>query len=206
VDVAQYAAAEPLDGYPRAGGTVGFIGRYDEPRKGMDVLVEAVEHLAPARPDLRVLVAGRGDAEHFLDGLPREVAARVDLLGMVSEADKARMLRSVDVYCAPNTGQESFGIVLLEAMAAGTPVVASDIDAFRRVLDDGRAGRLFEVGDPGRLAAVLAEVLTDPDGAAELVRRGRSVVEAYDWRAIAARIVGIYQMVSGDRRVSVDPG
>jgi len=192
VDVAHYAAAEPLDGYPRAGGTVGFIGRYDEPRKGMDVLVEAVEHLAPARPDLRVLVAGRGDADHFLDGLPREVAARVDLLGMVSEADKARMLRSVDVYCAPNTGQESFGVILLEAMSAGTAIAASDIDAFRRVLDG--AGALFPVGDPQALSAVLVDLLDHPDRRAALAERGRVVVEAYDWPTVARRVLELYHL------------
>ncbi len=135
VAVSHYAGAEPFDGFPRPEApTVGFIGRYDEPRKGMDVLVDAVDLLAPELPGLRLLVAGRGDADDFLAGLPPAVADRVDLLGQVSETDKARLLRSIDVYCAPNTGQESFGIILLEAMAARTAIVASDIDAFRRVL------------------------------------------------------------------------
>ena len=84
----------------------------------------------------------------------------VKLLGLVSDADKPRLFRTADVYGAPNTGQESFGIVLLEAMAARHAVVASDIDAFRRVLDDGRAGRLFANGDPADLARVSIEVLT----------------------------------------------
>ena len=143
-------------GYPRTGGTVGFIGRYDEPRKGMDVLVGAVELLAVAASGP---AGARGRArrpEEFLDGLPPGLAARFELLGQVSEADKARMLRSVDVYCAPNTGQESFGVILLEAMAARTPIVASDIDAFRRVLAGGAAGELFPTGDPAGLAGALA--------------------------------------------------
>lgn len=194
VDVAHYAGAVPLDGYPRAGGTVGFIGRYDEPRKGMDVLVEAIEKLAPSRPDLRVLVAGRGDADDFLRELPRSVAQRMDLLGMVSEADKARMLRSVDVYCAPNTGQESFGIILLEAMSAGTPIVASDLDAFRRVLNEGRAGRLFPVGDGGALATTLADVLDDPAGRDALVAAGRGAVRPYDWSTVARDILRVYEL------------
>src|SRR5579875_1094191 len=150
VAVAHYRTAGPLPGYPREGGTIGFVGRYGEPRKGMDVLVDALRRLAAARPGLRLLVAGRGDAADFLDGLPAAVAGRVQLLGQVSEADKARLLRSVDVYCAPNTGQESFGVILLEAMAARAPVVASDIEAFRQVLVGGSAGALFPTGRAGR--------------------------------------------------------
>ena len=100
-----------------------------------------------------MLVAGRGDASEFTARLPADLTSRFTMLGQVSEADKARMLRSVDVYCAPNTGQESFGVILLEAMAARTPIVASDIDAFRRVLAGGAAGELFAAGDAAGLAA-----------------------------------------------------
>ena len=116
-----------------------MVPRIDEPRKGMDVLVGALSRLVPERPDLRLLVAGRGEAEEFLDGVPAVLRDRIDLMGQVSEHDKARMLTSVDVYCAPNTGQESFGVILLEAMAAQTPIVASELEAFRRVLDGGAA-------------------------------------------------------------------
>ena len=85
---------------------------------------------------------------------------------MVDDETKARALRSVDVYCAPNTGGESFGIVLTEAMSAGAAVLASDLDAFRRVLDDGKAGVLTPVGDPSALADALRDLLTDPNDAA----------------------------------------
>jgi phosphatidylinositol alpha-mannosyltransferase len=196
VAVAQYAHAEPLPGYPREGGTVGFIGRYDEPRKGMPVLLDALARLAPSRPDLRLLVAGRGDAEQLMSGLPRALAGRVDLLGQVSEADKARMLRSVDVYVAPNTGGESFGIILLEAMAAGTPIVASDLEAFRRVLDDGRAGVVFRTGDAADLARALAATLDDPAGRAALSRTGSELVRAYDWPVVAQQVVRVYETVA----------
>ena len=84
------------------------------------------------------------------------------LLGQVSEEDKARVYHSVDVFCAPNTGGESFGIVLAEAMAAGAPIVASDLDAFRKVLRGGRAGELFETGDAAALAAAAGRLLDDP--------------------------------------------
>lgn len=207
VAVAHYADAEPLPGYPRQGGTVGFIGRYNEPRKGIDVLIAALDLLAPSRADLRLLLAGRGDAEDFLARLPRSLADRVVLLGMVSEADKARMLRSVDVYCAPNTGGESFGIILLEAMAAGTAVVASDLEAFRRVLsagDEGLAGAVFETGSARSLAAALESLLDDPDRRADLVRRGRAAVAPFDWSVVARQVLMVYEVAIGEPIV-VDP-
>ena len=194
VAVAHYADAEPLPGYPREGGTVGFIGRYDEPRKGMDVLVGAMEQLIDERPQLRLLVAGRGDAGEFAAELPPSVRARVDMLGQVSEADKARMLRSVDVYCAPNTGQESFGVILLEAMAARTAVVASDLEAFRRVLDGGAAGELFPVGESGGLAVALRRVLDDPQRRAQLVDAGAAAVAPYDWSLIVQQVLRVYEL------------
>ncbi|CAO5168226.1 Phosphatidyl-myo-inositol mannosyltransferase [Frankia sp. AiPs1] len=208
VAVDDFAGATPLPGYADGRPTVVFLGRIDEPRKGLDVLLAAMLQLATTVGDARLLVAGPGDTAGLRARLDPRLRERVDLIGLVSDADKPRVFASGQVYCAPNTGQESFGIVLLEAMAAGTPVVASDLDAFRRVLDDGRAGRLFEVGDPGRLAEVLAEVLGDPGGTgpgstAERVRHAHTVARSYDWPTIAERIVGVYRMVSGDGRVSV---
>jgi phosphatidylinositol alpha-mannosyltransferase len=194
VAVERYRDAEPFDGFPRKGATIGFIGRYDEPRKGMDVLVDALDMLVPDWPDLRLLVAGRGEADAFLAGLPAQVAERVDLLGQVSEQDKARLLRSVDVYCAPNTGQESFGVILLEAMAARTAIVASDIEAFRRVLAGGRAGRQFATGDPASLAATLAEVLADPALRERLVEAGDAAVAPYDWAVIVGEVLRVYEL------------
>jgi phosphatidylinositol alpha-mannosyltransferase len=204
VAVAHYATAEPLPGYPRPG-TVGFIGRYDESRKGMRVLLAALATLAPGRPDLRLLVAGRGDADQLLAGLPPPLAGRVELLGQVSEADKARMLHSVDVYCAPNLGGESFGIILLEAMAAGAPILASDLDPFRRVLDDGRAGTLFRTGDPAALARGLAGLLDGPDRRARLAAVGTEVVAAYDWPVVARQVLAVYETVIAAEPVAVSP-
>jgi phosphatidyl-myo-inositol alpha-mannosyltransferase len=194
VTVSHYSHAAPLPGYPRAGPTIGFIGRYGEPRKGMDVLVGALELLAPHRRDLRLLVAGRGEADDFRAALPPGLVDRIDLLGLVSEADKARMMRSVDVYCAPNTGRESFGIILLEAMAARTPIVASNIDAFRRVLDGGAAGELFTRGDPGALATALAAVLDDPVRRRQLIAAGVKAVAPYDWSIIVQQVVRVYEL------------
>lgn len=200
VDVGFYSEAVPFDGYPRVGGTIGFIGRFDEPRKGMPILIEAFSALIDDHPELKLLVAGTGDAEELLAGLAPEVAARIELLGRVSDEDKARLLASVDVYCAPNTGGESFGIILTEAMSAGAAVVASDLDAFRRVLDGGAAGTLFPVGDAAGLAAALARVLDDPAARARMVAAARQHVAAFDWSTVADRIVKVYETV-----VAADP-
>jgi phosphatidyl-myo-inositol alpha-mannosyltransferase len=205
VAVAHYAAAGPLPGYPRQGGTVGFTGRYDEPRKGMSVLLDGLARLTPDRPGLRLLVAGRGDAGELRRELPPALAGRVDLLGQVSEADKARMLRSVDVYCAPNLGGESFGIILLEAMAAGTAILASDLDAFRRVLDDGHAGALFPTGDAGALATELTGLLDHSDLRAELASAGAEVVAAYDWPVVARQVLDVYETVIAADPTAVRP-
>jgi phosphatidylinositol alpha-mannosyltransferase len=205
VAIAHFASALPLPGYPREGGTVGYIGRYDETRKGMPVLLDALALLAPRRPGLRLLVAGRGDAEELLAELPPALAGRVDLLGQVSEADKARMLRSLDVYCAPNLGGESFGVILLEAMAAGAPILASDLDAFRRVLDDGRAGTLFRTGDPAALAGGLAGLLDDPPRRDRLVAVGAEVVAAYDRPLVARQVLAVYEIVIAEKPVMVTP-
>ncbi len=195
VDVRRFTTGEPLPGWPGSGEALGFLGRMDEPRKGLPVLLSAFVELAPRRPGLRLLLAGPGDADDVYDELPKALHDRVTCLGMVSEEDKVRMLRSVDIYVAPNTGGESFGIVLLEAMAAGTPVLASDLEAFARVLDHGRAGVLFPTEDSSALAKAANELLDDPGTRAELVAAGRSVVDRYDWSTVAQRVQAVYEAV-----------
>ena len=195
VAVARFAAADPLPGWPGEGGAIGFLGRFDEPRKGFRVLLAAFARLADDRPGLRLLVAGPGDIDAARSQLPQALRDRVVLLGQVSDGDKARMLHSVDVYVAPNLGGESFGMILTEAMAADRPIVASDLDAFRTVLSDGSAGVLFPTGDDAALAEALAALLDDPDRRAELVARGRAAVAAYDWSRVAAQVYAVYETV-----------
>ncbi|MEV0394950.1 glycosyltransferase family 4 protein [Polymorphospora rubra] len=197
VAVAKFAGVDPLPGWPGpcavgSGGTLGFLGRFTEPRKGFPVLRDAFVSLARRRPGLRLLVAGPGDADELLDEIPADLRDQVVFLGLVSEADKARMLRSVDLYVAPNIGGESFGMILTEAMAAGAAVVASDLDAFRRVLDGGRAGRLFPTGDPDALAGAMAELLDDPDGRAVLAECAQQVAATFDWPVVARRVLEVY--------------
>ena len=190
VVVQRYAAAEPLPGWPGEGGAIGFLGRFTEPRKGFPVLLEAFDELAAHRDGVRLLVAGPGDPDEV--SIPPRIRDRITFLGLVAEADKARMLRSVDVFAAPGTGGESFGMILTEAMAAGTPVVASDLDAFRRVLDGGAAGELVPVGDAPALAAALERLLADPVRRSALAARANQVVAGYDWPVLARRVLEVY--------------
>lgn len=196
VDVAALAGAEPLAGYPRPGKTVLFLGRFEEPRKGMAVLLAALPAVVEAYPELEVLIVGRGDQDELRDEAG-ELASHLTFLGQVDDAQKARALHSADVYCAPNLGGESFGIVLVEAMAAGTPVVASDLDAFRRVLLDGTAGRLVAVDDPSELAQGLIEILSDDALRQSLVTAASDAVRRYDWPVVARQIMRVYETVAG---------
>jgi len=159
------------------------------------VLLAAFGILGPQRPGLRLLIAGPGDAEEATEKVPPALRDRVVLLGQVSEEDKVRVYHSVDVFCAPNTGGESFGIVLAEAMAAGAPIVASDLDAFRMVLRGGEAGELFATGDPDALAQAAARLLDDPARRAELSAAARRAVRAFDWPAVAREVVQVYETV-----------
>jgi phosphatidylinositol alpha-mannosyltransferase len=194
--VARYEKAEPLPGFPGTGGTLGFLGRMDEPRKGLDILLAAFALLAPERPGLRLLIAGRGDPDEVREQVPVHFRDRVVLLGQVSDADRVRMLHSVDVFCAPNTGGESFGYVLVEAMAAGAPIVASDLDAFRQVLRNGEAGELFRTESPDGLAAAAARLLDDPEHRAALAAAAAIAVREFDWAVVARDIVRVYQAVA----------
>ncbi|OUC99884.1 glycosyltransferase family 4 protein [Streptosporangium minutum] len=203
VTVSRYSEAEPLPGWDE-GEVIGFLGRMDEPRKGLPVLLEAFTLLAAERPRLRLLVAGPGDAGEVLEKVPARFHDRIGLLGMVSEEDKVRAYHSVDVFCAPNLGGESFGIVLTEAMSAGAAILASDIPAFRKVLDDGQAGALFETGDAGSLAREAAALLDAPDRRAKLSQEARQAVRKYDWSTVARDVLRVYETVASTAGVEED--
>jgi phosphatidylinositol alpha-mannosyltransferase len=196
VDVASYTCAPLLPGYPRPGKTVLFLGRFDEPRTGMAVLLAALPALVERFADIEILIVGRGDEDELREQAG-DLAGHLRFLGQVDDATKASALRSADVYCAPNTGGESFGIVLVEAMAAGTPVVASNLDAFRRVLEDGAAGLLVPIEDPGALAEAVVTVLTDDTLRAGNVAAASEAVRQYDWQVVADDITMVYETVAG---------
>jgi phosphatidyl-myo-inositol alpha-mannosyltransferase len=206
VSVRKFEKADPLPGWPGSGGALGFLGRMDEPRKGFSILLRAFEMLAAQRPGLRLLVAGHGDADEALAKTPAALRDRIVMLGQVSDADKVRVYHSVDVFCAPNTGGESFGIVLAEAMAAGAPIVASDLDAFRKVLRRGQAGELFPTGNAAELAAAATRLLDQPELRAGLSAAASAAVRAYDWPVVARDVVRVYEaVVPAADRVGVEP-
>jgi phosphatidylinositol alpha-mannosyltransferase len=204
VSVRRYEKADPLAGWPGDGGAIGFLGRMDEPRKGLPVLLRAFETLGRERPGLRLLIAGPGDLEDAAARVPAALRERVVLLGQVSDEDKIRAYHSVDVFCAPNLGGESFGMVLAEAMASGAPVVASDLDAFRTVLRGGQAGELFLTGDADDLARAAGRLLDDPARRATLSAAASAAVRAYDWPTVARDVLQVYEtVVSGTGLVGV---
>lgn len=206
VDVGFFAHAEPKpewQGEPSAR-TIGFIGRIDEPRKGLPVLLQAFGQILQEHPGTRLLVAGRGDEDEARASLPEEARGSVEFLGMVSDEDKARLLRSVDLYVAPNTGGESFGIILVEAMSAGAPVLASDLDAFVQVLDQGKAGEVFTNEDASALAASATKLLADPERLAHLRELGTRHVQRFDWSTVGADVLAVYETVT-DGAAAVAP-
>ncbi|MCA1823120.1 MAG: glycosyltransferase family 4 protein [Frankia sp.] len=205
VNAARFAAARAARAPHGPNRTVGFLGRLDETRKGLPVLLAAFSELAARRQDVRLVVAGRGDVDEVRRELAPDVARRVEFVGQISEADKPAFYASLDAFVAPNLGGESFGIVLLEAMATGTPVVASDIEAFRAVLDGGSGGALFPAEDARALAVALAELLDDAPRRAALSARATELVAGYDWSVIAAQIVHVYETVM-PARVPALPG
>lgn len=208
VDVAALAPSGP-----RAADTVAFVGRFDEPRKGMAVLLDALARLG--RPELRLVVVGRGDAAWLLPEVERDAAPlrrhrrrpqgggvgfpQVEVLGAVDDARKAAVLGAATVFCAPHTGGESFGIVLIEAMAAGRPVVATDIPGYRSVIHPGENAEAFPPGDTASLARVLVALSEDPARRALLAQRGRARALEFAWPRVIDPIESIYRELLGRR-------
>lgn len=172
-----------------------FLGRVEEPRKGLAVLIDALSRILAQVPDLNVVVAGPGDSEDLRKDIPDDVDRAITFLGTVSDEHKQELLRESQVYVAPHTGGESFGIVLVEAMAAGACVVASDLPAFRQVLEDGQAGILFPVKDSAALGEAVVSVLHDDARRRALVVRGHARAGQYDWDSVVDDVLEVYESV-----------
>ena len=176
------------------GNTIGFIGRFEEPRKGLSVLIDALPAIITEIPDIKVFVAGPGDSEDALKEIQPALRSRFTFMGRISEEEKANFLASVGLYIAPNTGGESFGIILAEALAAGASVVASDIPAFGSLLGHGEYGTLFESENPQDLAVKVVALLKDSVARKEIAQRGKNYAQAFDWDVVADKIYDVYQM------------
>jgi phosphatidylinositol alpha-mannosyltransferase len=188
----RYTEGKSIDKW--SGNTIGFIGRFEEPRKGLSVLVDALPVISRFAPDVRVLVAGPGDPAEVIENIDPQLRQRFEFLGKISEAEKADFMSSVAVYVAPNTGGESFGIILAEALAGGACVVASDIPAFDDLLGQGQYGALFESESATELAKVVIDLLRDENKRKELSSRGKERAQLFDWTVVAQQIYSVYEM------------
>ncbi|MBW3659512.1 MAG: glycosyltransferase family 4 protein [Actinobacteria bacterium] len=195
VDVERFASASPIPGH--APPTLLFVGRLER-RKGLEQLLRALLLLKPDRPDVRVLVVGEGpERDRCQAMIPARLRSDVVFLGRVDADDLPRFYRSADLFVSPALGGESFGIVLLEAMAAGTPVVASDIPGYRSVLRHELHGRLVPPGDPRALADAIATLLDNPALREAMGREAQVAARDYDWAAVTARLRSLYGQIAG---------
>ncbi|WP_022867904.1 glycosyltransferase family 4 protein [Schaalia vaccimaxillae] len=175
-----------------------FLGRLDESRKGLSVFAGAVSRVIAKVPGARFLVAGRGQADDIREELAQYGDA-VEFLGEISDEDKESLLSGATAYVAPQRGGESFGIVLVEAMAAGCAVVASDIEAFQAVLEYGNVGKLFANGDSSQLAQILIDLVEDPIQRDNIALAGQIASRQYDWDVVTEKILATY-------RAAIDTG
>ncbi len=172
-----------------------FVGRF-EPRKGLPVLLRAFQQLKARRPDLHLVVVGEGSRRKKYERWVRDQALRdVHFTGYVSNGELAAYYQHAAVFCAPNTGNESFGIILLEAMAAGAPVVASNIEGFAAVVEHEVSGLLVPPRDPGALADALERTLTDADLAHSMAATGSLRVPEFSWPQVSERILAYYEQL-----------
>jgi len=183
---------------------IGFLGRFDEARKGLPLLLEALPRIIKAIPDVELVVAGPGDESKVLARLDSNTAKHIKFLGRLSEEEKVQFLSSLDLYVAPNTGGESFGIILAEAMASGAPVLASSIPAFVDLLAVGDCGSIFETENSSDLALKCIELLRNSARLQELAENGRNAAIRFDWGSVATQIMSVYEVaMTGHEKVAV---
>lgn len=176
------------------GNTLGFIGRFEESRKGLEILVRALPAILLQFDDLKVFVAGPGDRDTFLKNVDINLHSRFTFLGRITESAKANFLASVGLYVAPNTGGESFGIILAEALAAGASVIASNIPAFDSLLGHGKYGTLFESENSIDLAGKIVDLLKNPEKRRVIALSGKEYAQEFDWDVVAEKIYDVYEM------------
>ncbi len=174
--------------------SIGFLGRFAEPRKGLDVLLKAFPIILKEFPHSQLFIAGPGDGTLIEKGLSPAVKGKVHFVGKLSEKEKADFLASLSVYVAPNTGGESFGIILTEAMSAGAGIIASDIPAFAEVLSHGDYGTLFNSEDSISLAREISALFKNPEGKNQKREAALVASQRYDWANVASEISDVYEL------------
>ena len=179
--------------------TIGFLGRFDEPRKGLDLLLRALPAIAKALPNVRILIAGPGEGLELMQSVAPNLRNRLVFLGRLSDEDKATFLRSIDIYVAPNTGGESFGIILAEAMAAGAAIIASDLPAFLSVLGSGRYGLTFKNEDDGDLSRQIIRLGKDEKLREELRDIAKQGAKRFDWSEVGPEVMNVYQLARAEQ-------
>jgi phosphatidylinositol alpha-mannosyltransferase len=194
IDYQRFARpVEPLPSFDDDAPDVLFVGRLEK-RKGLEYLLRAWPRVQRAVPNVRLTVVGAGRRlAKYRQWVEAQGWHDVHFVGHVSPDDLVRYYQASDVFCAPSTGQESFGIVLLEAMAAGRPIVASRIPGYAEVMEDGREGLLVSPRDPLALAAALTSLLRDPDRRQAMSAHGRVKAKAFDWTRVADRVLDFYE-------------
>jgi phosphatidylinositol alpha-mannosyltransferase len=197
IDVNRFArpAARPQD-MPPGHQHVLYVGRL-EPRKGVEHLVHAMAALQRDGSSARLVVVGDGPDREDLEASARRTGIAATFVGRVSDEALPGYYRAADVVCAPALGDESFGLVLLEAMAAGRPIVATRIAGYAELLEERGLARLVDAGDAAGLAREVSSLLGDPGEAGALATRAATKVREYDWSAIANRLDEIYRGVIG---------
>lgn len=206
IDFESFATAniQPIERFNDGRPNILFVGRMDK-RKGFRHLIRAYPYVKQVIPDARLIVVGAyGDKEKepFIRYARTHRLHGVHFVGYASSQDKPRYYHTATVFCAPNTGFESFGIVLLEAMASGVPIVASDIAGFRTVVDDCAEGFLVPPEDAHALGDAIVQLLGNPKLRADMSECGRAKAAQYDWSIIAQRVLEYYQDLLAARELA----
>lgn len=203
IDVKFFQRAEPERDWQRDF-TIGFIGRFSEPRKGLGILIKALPEIVKNIPNVRFLIAGPGEGLEVMQSVAPNLRNRLEFLGRLSENEKASFFKSIDLYVAPNTGGESFGIILAEAMASGTVILASDLPAFVNVLGSGKYGETFINEDSRDLARRVTELYINRQRRETLSISARIGAERFDWQNVGPEIMNVYLHARGEgEKVSV---
>jgi phosphatidylinositol alpha-mannosyltransferase len=194
IDIEQFGPhVEPIHRYRDGRPNILFVGRFNESRKGFKYLLRAMALVRQEFPDCRLLVVGPGDPRRYEREIDRLELDNVVFVGPVSKQGLASYYATCDIFCAPSTGRESFGIVLLEAMASKKAVVATNIRGYSAVVRHGVDGLLVERKNPEALALALVHLLADDSLRSRFGESGRHRAEEFSWPVVAQRILDIYE-------------